>query len=351
MEQVVAVDLGFGWVKAMGARGKCRFPSVVAKAELGEVLAVREKGGDDAGNAESLMATIFQADRRATTVVAGKAATLGSSMSTRPFEADRSFSDHAAWLVFLAAARVMDPLNHRVRLAVGLPFAQYRQEGTRERVRRWLEGQEVIVEFHEPDMERAFRFEAVDVYAQGLAGLVAAMEDFEELADLHSGVVMVIDIGTRTTEYLGVDMERSQILSQLSGTIDLGMNQVHQQVLGQLQRKVAMAPWRLHDMEKIIADGYARYQGRRYEVTDMYEEALKDLAAALRHDLAGRWQREMVTAEAVVVMGGGGKALEKELRKAWGETQVFVPADAQFANTRGYWLMSLAKQHAATQGV
>ncbi|MBT9259490.1 MAG: ParM/StbA family protein [Clostridiales bacterium] len=348
MEQVVAVDLGFGWVKALGARGKARFPSVIAKTEHDEILSVRGGGKTDG---ESITATIFQADRRAVVVAAGKAAAVGSSMSMRPFEVDRSFSDHALWLILLAAAQVMDPLNHRIRLAVGLPFAQYRHEATREKVRRWLENQEAVVDIEHPAADRALRFEKVDVYAQGLAGLVAAMEDFAELADLQTGIVMVIDIGTRTTEYLGVDMERNQIVGHLSGTIDLGMNQVHQQVLDRLQRKISMAPWRLHDMESIIADGYARYQGRRYDVADIYAEAVKDLAAALRHDLAGRWQREMVTAEAVVVMGGGGKALEEDLRKAWGETPVFVPSDPQFANVRGYYLMSVAKQHAAAQGV
>ncbi|MEM3434107.1 MAG: ParM/StbA family protein [Candidatus Methanomethyliaceae archaeon] len=326
----IAVDLGYGYTKAVNEMGqKIIFPSVVA----------RKQGSNSLGNAlgEGLIEYVvgLKEGGLEEEFLVGEAA-VSSVGAVRAWEEDPS--QHKNTKVLLsAAARLLNPLGGTLDIAVGLPIMTYgSQKTTLQEFLRRFEGEIRIADGE----YRRIRFNNVWVFPQaGGAFYYALLGPNGNLKDrnLLTGSVGVLDVGYRTTDYLLLEnTSRGLIVREdMSGSIDLGYNWVYQEVSKQLEGRIGQA-LDIQRVENILErrDGVVMFRGKPIDLTVDAEIAAGDLAQALMGKLKRIWNEELNTLTSFIVAGGGGQRLFPHIQKV--NEGARLVSDPIFANAFGY---------------
>lgn len=325
----IAVDIGYGYVKAIAENGnRLHFPSVVAAAATPGAL-----GGVLGGQPVDYQVTI-----NGQNYLIGDAAIMAAG--TRTWEQDASQNQNLVPL--LATALAILGNGEPVDLAVGLPMAVFRtQKDTLKTKLSWLN---LNAELNSKTIP--INVKSVFIFPQGAGSYYSAILDptgNTRDAELAQSSVAVIDVGYKTTDYLVMARGPRGLAPNdtLTGGIDAGMNHAIQAVQKAVTAKYGSVE--LNHIERSLAweDGKLHIDGQTIDLKLYLAEAQKALADSIMAQLKLKWGGELRTLAAVVLAGGGGTDLITYFTLASFHKNLKLAG--MFSNAEGY----LIAQHLA----
>ncbi len=298
--QVIAVDAGHGYVKALSGHGRrVLFPSLIAMAP----------DGPDLGQFGCTNSIIRVND---VGYLVGDTARLSASSSL--FSKEKALDPLTLALTWAAAAQVTGSGYHHVTLGVGLPLSWYASQ--KDALASALKGTTHVNETY-------LMIEEVSVFPQGIGALLAA--------DLPaSGLLGLIDIGYRTVDYLIAEIQHGAPVPILdrAGTWSGGIHVAYQAMAAAVEKQTGV-----HFEAHELADkGTVTARGQQIDLTAYRAAAFKTLAGDLTRHLASSWDGIGDKLDVVLLAGGGALALQPYLEFPG---QQILP-NSQWANAQGY---------------
>lgn len=327
----VAIDIGYGFVKAMNEKGvTTRFPSVVAidrSTKMRNILKFQD---------EDYTVRIWDTADTAQykSYLVGDAAMVGGS-GIRTWEDKAVENTNLQTLIATAAALLCG--DEEIDLAVGLPLTYYRAQ--KDEVTELLRQMNVQVAIGEQQAKQV-KIRSVYVFPQGAGAYYAACLTIDgEVRNPHlvNSPVGLIDIGYRTTDILVMAKGKKGLMPRedLSGGIDLGMKHAYHMIQDDVEELVnktvdffAIEKAILWDKGKFLHKGL-EISLKEYELA-AYEELAQQISAKVKM----RWGDELDGLSAVIVAGGGGESLEPYLKLAF--PSLIKIENAAFANVEGF---------------
>lgn len=324
----VAVDVGFGRVKAISEAGKAaNFPAVVAGFQP-----LAFASGMEAGNSLAI-------DYRGKSYWVGEAA-LRQSSSVR-MTTDRSRTTSEEGMALLAAGLVQTAAKEHqlTNLVIGLPVRFY--STMKDEYRRLARDvhQIGIISPGEAKIKarRVVIVEDVKVLPQPFGTLFdAILDDAGNLRDkaLAGGKVGIIDIGFNT-----LDLARADSLEYVNPASDSfsgqGLFSAFQELSRGLYREleIEIPPEKL---EPIVRDRKITIAGRQHDVAGIIDRAFNAAAEGIISRVKSIWpDRERWQFTQVLITGGGGALLGQYLIPLLG-VPARVVENPVMANCRGY---------------
>lgn len=326
-QPAVAVDVGYGFTKAVSSAGqRAIFPSIVAP-DLGDVLAL---SGVFGGQAPGYRVRVRRISGEAADCLVGEAAqssflASGFLGTEKPAELHDLLLLTAAYLVGAGGA---GPFPVQCDLAVGLPLAFYKAQ--KDALKARLEALSAWVSVDGGE-ERYVSFRKVLVVPQG-AGVV-----FAQGLPEGRGFAGVVDIGEYTTDYLLVDLETGGPVVEACGSVQAGCHLVAHRVAQAYQEATGepLPPRMARRVLREVAEvGRTVYRGRELDLSAAYREAVDQVADAIARQVLSAWRDYTARLACTHLAGGGALLFGQRLAKAF--PNPVVVEDPVFANARGY---------------
>jgi plasmid segregation protein ParM len=313
----LAVDVGYSHVKAAGPSGRVLIPSVVApyrelpladlsRNETGHVVAIRRVDGS--------VSRYFVGELA---LREGKGAT---------FTLDREKHLHPNHDVLLLAAARLLGAGANASVVVGLPVAYYRNQ--KDELRRHVEGLHAEVSVNGGHFVRV-SFGKVVVYPQAAGALLAA-PDLPE-----AGLVLAVDVGYRTTDYVTAEVRDGQArpVASLCGSAEVGVFNVHEALCAEYQVRTGapLSPMRASEIAR--NGGLTYYYGRELDLSGVLEKARAEVARQVADQVRAALADRLAEVRKVYLVGGG--ALELPFLARLLPAAEVLP-DPQWANAAGF---------------
>jgi len=330
----IGIDLGYGFVKAIAETNRTMlFPSVVAKG------AKRSFGGLFGGESKDYE-VIVNGER----YYVGELALTQKADATRAFDEERHAHFSTPVLVGTVLA-VLAPANQPVHVATGLPLRYYGEHG--EKFAETLRRMNFTVEM--PGIYQGARRVAVGdvtLFPQAASALYA--EILNEKGELKNaemvtrgGLLGVVDVGYKTTDFMLVDMDGPEVLEDFSDTLGMGMSDVYKAVQGVVRDETGESIDILQ-VENYALKGEMWFMGRRHDLRGIVRDAGMSLAQSIVDRLNLSWRDKKKFLRRLYVAGGGAMLVGPYLDT--GDCPVEVVAAPQFANARGYLAVAAKKE-------
>lgn len=324
----LAVDVGYGYVKALSAVGRrVFFPSVVAPAPFDPLAGVL-KGGEPGHRV-----TVRKVDdREKRQYLVGEAA-MRSSLSVATLAREKPAESHD--LLLLTAAYLAGACtagfpagSDAPALAVGLPLAFYKTQRKNLKARLERLGAWVAVDGGE---ERWIRFCRVVVLPQG-AGVVMAQGTL-------NGLYGVVDIGQYTCDYLLVEGRNGALVPvpEYCSSLEAGVYLVHRAMAREFQH-VTGVPLDAIEVPRVLDRALQGrpvvFDGRALDLTAAASRAVREAGQAIGQRVLAVWGPRKSLMEGVLLAGGGALLFREELMRLL--PGAAVVSEPVFANCLGY---------------
>ena len=324
----IAVDVGFGYTKAVNEAGKMvSFPSIVAP---------RAGGGIDimGGDQDDYLVSLYSQGVRFGSYYIGDAGLTNNG--TRAWDENFAQNRNLKTLVATALALVGD--RTPVSLAVGLPMAYYRNQ--KEEVKDELAALDMDVLIEKHQIRRTVMVKDIVVYPQG-AGVYygAVLTPAGEIKDIElmQQSVGVIDIGHRTTDVMAMSRGRKGLTPRedMIGGFDYGMNAAIKQIKAMVD-KVSQANIPIYWVEQALTwnQGILEYKGKRYNLKKFETQVYAQVAELIVASVKQKWGQELDRLSVILIAGGGGNALYPFLKVELEMAKLVQ--DPGFANAQGF---------------
>ncbi len=228
----------------------------------------------------------------------------------------------------LVAARVPD--GAEVALGSGLPLGRYDQEAPV--AREALRGRTLVIG-QGKDVRRV-RIAKVVLRPQGVGAalhLVAA-----GALKAKSGLVLVVDVGSRTTDVLALHARTLEPIPELSGSLALGVGDAAASLAQEIAAHAGFVPPAALAREALAVP--VTYRGQTYGGPKAAAPHLDALAGRIGDGLRGMLREALDQVSALALVGGGAVLLGDRLADLPGERVRCPATDAPFANALGYRL-------------
>ncbi len=326
MSMLVSLDIGNGFTKGhtrpSGEHREINFPSVQA-VEQGAIKFNGLKNGDD-------LVIEYNDERVALGFTAYK---LGRM---QVIEMGRARIGEATYMKLYAGALAqLVRTSREVTVIASLPVRSYVE--AKEEARQALQRQMVIGANGRTNI---YNVTAAHIVPEGFGALCTlVMTPYGQIANAELGrsVVGVVDIGTRTTDYLNFDhLELVPVASD--GQDKVGMASVWQMVgemIGsQYQRDLSEM-----QVDEVVQNGYFMDGPNQIVVTDIVNIALDSLAAIITAKIRTMWDDARAVGY-IAVTGGGADLVFNRLPF---HNKLLV-TDGAMANVRGAYAFGLLRK-------
>lgn len=331
----VAVDLGYGFVKAMSSNGnQVLFPSLVGN---GYERGLMNLFGDSHHDLSNIHVKIQGED-----YFVGELAKESRSLS-RIFERERFNHKYTHILLNVAIQLVTGNDAKAVRIVTGLPLDFYQSQA--KDFQNAITGVQPEVEWESgPALgKRKVSIEQALVFPQGAAAIFAALMDqdgrfvYPEL--MKKGILVgLVDIGFRTTDFVVVEMRQGGSFvprAKLSGTVDEGVVNLYRDIRQAYKTKTGGVDLSEMYVDRIIRDKSVSYRGQKIDFSHVIETSLQGITANIVDRLKSVWAEESDLFDAIFLAGGGGELFSSHLQPAFDYRLKTIPS-SQFANAIGY---------------
>lgn len=236
-----------------------------------------------------------------------------------------------AYQALIRAALSFVPGERVSHLVTGLPVKQRADPKWVQEVREAMTGR------HELGNGRVVTVDKVTVMSQPSGAFLDFARNTDELALLDKGLILSLDPGFYTTDW--VLIEDSDVRHASSG------NSTHaiSELLDRLDRRVQdrygakLGPDRLEHALR-TGDNVIIARGHSIDISDDINEIAGDVATRAMSELGRSMRHEQRTIDAVLLSGGGAGRYVEPARRAFGtDVRVIVPDNPVAANARGFW--------------
>lgn len=258
----------------------------------------------------------------------GNSYAKNNSLSIRQFE---KYASLMPLLIYreLELAGIKPDENNQIIIKsfrTGVPLSQY---GKRD----------LLMKILHPD-RGGFIVNGVEVIIEdikiGVQGLVAPLVFFGN--KIPSGLIVVVEIGSKTTEVLTIDNARIINDSAYSKSINRGMNNAYLPLKGFLESKFGR-----EFTEVQIAEAFRRkyidVRGSKHDIEAEVIEVTKTYARHLVDELEGLFPKPFNEASKILICGGGAynQIVLFEIMSRFGfERSLTLDLEHEFVNARGY---------------
>lgn len=336
-EDVLAIDVGYGYTKAVSANGqKVKFPSVVSPAwdlPLGDIAKKDMPGYHVKIRRATENGGLNEEERW---FVGELALVEGQELYYTLEKIKYNHPSHNVLLLTAAALvgqwqrspMLLDTGSAPI-LVVGLPVDYYKDREHRDGLAKNIENLKAMVSVNDGDpVWVAFAQGSVLVYPQG-AGALLTVDEFPE-----DGIAALVDVGEKTTDSVAMVMEngRQRIVHSMCNSCDKGIHSLLEAVDERFYKlKKTQLPLK-HRMDA-LQKGYIWFQGEKIELGAVIQKARQEVARAIADQVLAKWGAHSDYVRHVYLSGGGIKELP--------ELQSIFPAATiierpQWANTEGF---------------
>lgn len=331
---MIAVDLGYGYTKAVSESQRVIFPSALAPTQdnddigmgtIGHYMEFKRPG-------ELKKRTLAFGDRA---VKEGQAVQF--SLDSQKFSKEAS-------AVLAAAAAYMTGAEGQTKLAVGLPISRYKNRDYIAEVENALKKVAVYLSV-DNGPQKYISFLDVKCYPQGI-GVLYSLDTLPP-----DGLVGLLDIGFLTTDLVLFNVNGSRIepLKEYFRSINMGVS---------LAIRMFMKAYEGRTGDSLtLADGLElwkrkeiTYCGKRLDITQMVRDGKENTGRAICDAVNEAWAEKVKMLDYVLLAGGGALELGEFIKEIL--PQATVVNDPQFANVLGFYRMaelsSKGKKEAAT---
>lgn len=314
---MIAIDVGYSHTKAVSADRRVIIPSVVAP--------YRELPlADLSGNSMNFMVAIRKLDGTVMKYFVGELALREGHGAT--FTLDHEKHKHPNHdILVLTAARLLD-VKPGATLVAGLPVAYYRLQ--KEELRKHLEALNAEVSVGGSSFGRV-SFGKVVIYPQGAGALLTVP------ALPSSGLILLIDVGYKTTDYIVAEVCRESVrpVSSLCGSIETGVHAVYTALAAEYQERTGIPLSTLRIPDVIGTDGKLFFYGREIDLSDTVTRIKANVAMNIADQVMAQLGDRAAFVRRTYLAGGGAEALP--LLSSLFPIARVLP-DAQWANACGF---------------
>ena len=308
---LLAIDPGHEYVKALSSRGeRAFFPSLIHPAP--QTVDLGGFGRRTVTTIDDVPYVVGEAARR-----------VASPLWSR----DKAVDEDTLRLILIAAAEL--GASGPVRLATDLPLAWFgaQRKAFKEALRGF--GGTVVTA---NGVHSRLWFESIVVLPQGVAAAGPVL-DSDKYAP---GPYLVVDVGSRTTDYILVHKTKTGELEFdefAAGSLELGMHAVQSGIADQLTKtyQTHFTAAQVATVDSVIV------RGSRIDITSERTQHEQRTARAIVKGLMERLDNQMDQVLGLVAVGGGSRILAP-----LGE-QVIQPPEPQWANAQGCLAALVAK--------
>jgi len=327
--EILAIDIGFGFTKALN-----RNKSLIFKSILGDANDIQFRGGILADGSPD---DHIQIELDGRSYFIGELAERQSEARSFTLDQTQFFNSHLKPLALAAAASITGSFMP-IGLVTGLPISFYREY--KDIIIKCLQGDHKVILTAATGKreEKTLKISEVKVIPQPFGSLFNLMlNDIGELGEkrfVHEKIG-IIDVGFKTADYTVADKMRYS--ERGSRTTDTGISKAFGMIAGKLLEKsnVNIELYRLYNA---VEKGSIKIRGVEYDLKATTELIYGQLAAAIASEVDQLWTDDW-DIDTIVLTGGGGAALAKHLQPLIkGQVVTVDPAkDARLCNVKGYW--------------
>lgn len=334
--EIVSVDLGYGFVKAISSKGKrVIFPSVVG--DEGNNLDLSSAFGKRSNDVKNMHIS-FDNER----YFVGDLAEKESRSTTRVFEKERFNNVYTTVLLNTAIQLVSE--SDIVNVTTGLPLDFYQSQA--KDFRESILGIQPITEWISgplAEQEKRINIENALVFPQGASAVFSALINHEgefvyPQYMSEGSLIALIDIGFRTTDFVVVEIQENGSfvpIAKLSGTVDEGVNNLYTNIHQAFKSKTGGSDLNERYIKQILKNGHLFYRGRRIGFNDVIESSKESIIANISDRLKNTWTNEYDLFSAIFVAGGGGNLFLDDIQPHF-DNRLELIRESQFANAIGY---------------
>ncbi len=329
----VAVDVGYGWTKAVAEDGgRVSFPSVLApySSPGGSLSEFGFRG-------EGQVVTVGGVEQNETYLFGNDA--LHNRAAFRPWDSRASERKGYDLLLYAALAHLM-PMGGEVDLSLGLPMGEFEIQQMDLKVR--FRGSSTFVAIGSL-LPVPFTIRKVVVLPQAMGAFLAMATD----PSIGKGPYLVVDVGMRTTDFFVVERRQDGLHARkdISDSLEMGCAAFYDMVQAAAQEMTGAILSRERDVEVAIEDGgVLSHRGRQYDLVPAIERSKSRIGTLITSQVRERIGDEWDRMGAVLVVGGGADLVRESITKA--HSNVLTPQDPVFANAQGF-LSVLGAAHLA----
>lgn len=312
----IAIDVGYSHVKAVTSEGKrISIPSVTSPYR--DLL-------DFSLNGTGHTVEIRQLDGHVNRHFVGDLA-VREGRNIASFTLDREKHKHPNHdILVLTAARILGA-KPGATLVAGLPLAYYSAQ--KAELQKHLEHihAEVSVDGGSPGR---VSFGKVVIVPQG-AGALMAVPDLPK-----SGLVCLVDIGQKTTDYVTAEIIKGKVraVSSLCGSVENGVFTVFEALMSAFQA-VTGAPLAVGKVPGILTTGQVFFRGREIDLRGAVAQAKRSTAQAIVDHVLAALGDQADFVRRWYLAGGGAEALNFE---GLFPGEALILSEPVFANAEGF---------------
>lgn len=332
----VAVDLGYGFVKAISSSGKrVVFPALVGKGYERNLTELFGESKNDLSN--------LQVSYQNENYFVGELANESRSLS-RIFERERYSHVYTQILLNTAIQLVTEGDERPVKLSTGLPLDFYGSQA--KDFKTSLVGNQPVLQWETgvlAGQQKQVEITDALVFPQGASAIFSALlnhdGNFSYPQFMHEGsMVGLIDIGFRTTDFVVVEIQKNGSFipkTKLSGTIDEGVINLHRDIRQAFKKETGGADLKEMHLNRILNQGFLPYKGKKISFDETIEASKNSIALNIVDRLKNAWGEEVDVFDGIFLAGGGGELFEPYIQKPF-DNRLLKIQESQFANTIGY---------------
>jgi len=333
-ENIIGIDIGFGFTKATDGHDFLIFKSI-----YGEAVEFQIKENLLQSNADD---DHLQIELEDTSYFVGELAERQSSSRTFTLDQTQFIASSSKILALATLSKLVKDTSKAVKLVVGLPIGHYRQY--KDELTKMLLGTHKFTAVDSEGTRQDMKIEVSEVRVlpqpigtvmDRLLSGAGATQNKRFVTDK----IGIIDVGFRTTDYTISDKGRYSERGSL--TTRHGISQAFKKIGNKLKEACGI-DIEIYRLFEAVDNGTIKVRGKAYDLSIITEAAFKQLASQIAADANQVWSDDW-DIDAIMITGGGGAVLSPYILEQLEGVVIPIQRDLDYRlhNVRGYFKFGL----------
>ncbi len=326
-EEILGVDIGYGFVKGYNGETEVVFPSVVG---IGRDISYMSQLTTYKSPLDTLSITY-----NGKKYFIGNYAIRQSAIPSRSLDIKKP-EDLNTLLLFLTVLGLYSRESQQeFSVVTGLPTNYVLSY--EEQLKNILSGDHYLtIRIKGNSEEKYMTTREIKIVPQPFGTLFNLVLDSNgQIADhdMSRKIVGIADIGFKTADFVVSDS--LEFVDRLSSSSTNGMVSAYDIIASMIRSRYKIDK-KDYELDHIVKNKTIRIAGVDHDISDIVSEAYYNLASKIKTELDSLWDyRELDT---IILTGGGGEALSEFLIPKF--NNMMLVQDAQFANVKGFWKLA-----------